>query len=752
MKKIRELFNFRLYLEGLKKIKLIGIAALIVTVALCAIVPIIYIAEEAGHSESIFSVAIDEFAIPLCVIMAFAPFFISSLFSYLNLRRDSDFYHAIPYKRQTVYTSFLLAALTWCLGIITAAVLGTTVLWSVAPNTTFEFYYIPLLIFGAFSACLMLMGFMTLSMSLTGTATTNIFIFGLVACFFRSVCLLFTYALENTAYVLDLSSTFLRFTDIKFFSPIAFLGASFSLIEPSEFYTNTALYIYTIAISAGLFILAGRLYVRRRSEMATKSAPTKRLQHVYRIAFTTPFVLIMFTFIAIELMGNDSMDASFYIFMCFAIAIVYFLYELITTKSAKNMLRAAPYLTILLAVGCLFVASVGLVRANVLSKNYTADEIESVTFSESGSSMYYSDNNYEDMKTRKIKVSDREVVKFVSDALDFSLDSVADGTYPSGRVLTGYEGGKATYERYVFTTIKIDLKGGGRIGRKIKISESNYDKMLIAAQNTEEYRAAYLEIPKPDSIYSIYWSRIDTDKMESVYKTFYEEYSSMTEEEKMEVKNIEADELRYQIECYGRENFTQFSFVMKITQKTPETLNAFAAAMNDVKVNVKSEQEYTEVSSYNATKELLGAYIESGGTLGTAVDDKYDYSDFNLSVSLFDASGKSVGAYNSGTKKNTVEGAEYLYDGLSDGSIRTRYQEGDSIITLDLYYYESNSVIVNTGKDSYVTEQTTMHVNTQLLLFCDKDAADGFEKYVDLDEVYNYVDDVIKDVEYYYYD
>ena len=45
-----------------------------------------------------------------------------------------------------------------------------------------------------------------------------------------------------------------------------------------------------------------------------------------------------------------------------------------------------------------------------------------------------------------------------------------------------------------------------------------------------------------------------------------------------------------------------------------------------------------------------------------------------------------------------------------------------------------------------------MHVNTQLLLFCDKDAADGFEKYVDLDEVYNYVDDVIKDVEYYYYD
>ena len=37
---MKELFNFKLYLEGLKKIKLIGIAAAIVTVGLSAIIPI----------------------------------------------------------------------------------------------------------------------------------------------------------------------------------------------------------------------------------------------------------------------------------------------------------------------------------------------------------------------------------------------------------------------------------------------------------------------------------------------------------------------------------------------------------------------------------------------------------------------------------------------------------------------------------------------------------------------------------------
>lgn len=754
MQKIRELFNFRLYLEGLKKIKLIGIAALIVTTALCAIVPIIYIADGGGYREGLYSISINEFAAPVCVIMLFAPFFVSSMFSFLNTRRDSDFYHSIPYKRQSVYTSFLLAALTWCLGIIVSAVLCTTLLWSVAPRTTFEFYYIPLIILAAFCACMLLMSFMALAMCLTGTATTNIFIFGLVACFFRSVCLCFTYALENTVFILDLSETVLRFTGIVYFFPIALLGGSFGMLEPETVYTNVPLHIYTVVISIALFVLALWLYVRRRSEMATKSAPTRRLQHVYRIAFTTPFVLIMFTFIAIELMGNDSMDFSFYIFMCFVIGIVYFLYELITTKSLKNMLKSAPYLLILLVVGVGFLASVGLLRVNVLSKTYEPEEIKSVIISHTGSSIYSEDNRYEELKTRNIKVNDPKVLEYVSDALDYSIDCVGEGTYSRRSIPVGYDGGKEIYERYVFTKVKIELKQGGTLTRKLKISESDYADMIKCAQNTEQYSRAYLQIPEPKSLYSIHWQGIDDEDMRFVYETFYEEYMSMTDEQKRSIKNVPATELCYLIECYGRENFVQYSYDMIVSQRTPRTLNALAAAMAEVNVTHPFNEDAGEISSYEASKRLLSKYSETDGKFDVDTDDKHRSITYNFSYTLYDASGKNLGSFSvdySTTK--ALKAAKHINDAFSDGAIRTRYNEGDCVIAVDMYYYSSEMRAVNTAKGTYTEQISNVRINTQLVLFCDSNVARRLEPYVYKDDEYYYVNgDVSVKEDYYYYD
>ena len=69
-------FNVRLYLEGLKKTKLVGIAAAIITVVLCAIIPIVYMVEEfdTNVTDYVYDVKISEFAIPLMIIFVFAPF------------------------------------------------------------------------------------------------------------------------------------------------------------------------------------------------------------------------------------------------------------------------------------------------------------------------------------------------------------------------------------------------------------------------------------------------------------------------------------------------------------------------------------------------------------------------------------------------------------------------------------------------------------------------------------------------------
>ncbi len=766
---MKDLFNFKLYLEGLKKIKLIGIAAAIVTVGLCALIPIIYMADTPVR-DNVYNVEINEFALALVVIMGFVPFFVKSIFSYLNGRRESDFYHSIPYKRQTVYTSFMLAVLTWTLGIITAAVLVCTVLWNVAPGVSFAASTVPLLIASVFTACLMLAGFMAVAMALTGTATSNIFIFGLIACFFRSVCLMVTYALGNVVYILDVSETLLRFTDIKFFFPVALLGATIDGIEPSEVYTNVPMYIYTIVVSIALILLAGWLYVRRKSEMAGKSAPSRRLQHVYRIAFTTPFVLLAFTFISDEIFGQGGMDISFYILMTFVVLAVYFLYELITTKSPKSMLKSAPYLVILLVIGVIFTAGIGIAKNVVLSKTPEADEIESVTISRSGHSTYMPEQlDYETLQTQNIEIKDKAVLKYISDALKFSVESVHNGTFntrryyetPDGVYTDGYkETGKEIYKYYTFTTVRIKLENGQTIGRKIKLSEEDMAGMLSAARKTDEYANAYLKIPKPEQIYNIFWNRIEDDEMKKVYETFYDEYTNeLSREEQIAYKSRTNNVFGYNIECNGREGLTAYTFDFRIDTSVPKTLNAFAAAMARSETStVYRDEKEINLNNRQSVGEVLETLIESEGDLSKVTGSQsISYSNLSFSASLYSDKDSFKGSFSYFAGQNTekgdpdpIEAAEFFYEAMEDGRLRTRYEEGDNVITVDAHFYVETAVHMSyEGKGTVEYISNRENIYGQMLFFCDDETAREFEKYLnDKEEIF--MGDVVIKEDYYY--
>ena len=105
---MKNYFNIKLYKEGLKKVRLLGIAAAMVSILLCSIIPITHMVQGSRVSSNITDImTISEFAAPLVLIMFMTPFFVISMFSYLNERSKSDFYHSIPYKRTCVYFSFL---------------------------------------------------------------------------------------------------------------------------------------------------------------------------------------------------------------------------------------------------------------------------------------------------------------------------------------------------------------------------------------------------------------------------------------------------------------------------------------------------------------------------------------------------------------------------------------------------------------------------------------------------------------------
>lgn len=727
---MKQFFNLRLYLEGLKKIKVIGIAAAIVTVGLCALLPVIYILQHDFDETRVTDIAINQFAMPLPVIMLFAGFFVSSMFSYLNNRRDSDFYHSIPYRRECVYTSFMAAALTWVLAIITAAVVLTGALWLIAPDISFDISCIPLLILSTFCACLLIMAFMALAVSLTGTAASNIFIFGLLACFFRVACLIFTVAMEETAPIWQASDTALRFTDMGFFFPVALLGAMIEVYEPSNVYTNIPMYIYTFAVSAVLLLIAGYLYVRRRSETAGKSAPTKRLQHVYRIAFTTPFVLLMFMIISIDLWGNAGNDGTVYIVMLFVILLVYFLYELITTKNPKNMLRAVPQLPVLLAVGVLFLCGIGAVRESVLSKTPEPGEIESVVFETLGNDQYYGMLSYEDLQCRNVETKDGEVLKDISEALKYSVDSVRDGSYGRSRVYVGGNEYPKGYIRYTYVTVKINLSSGASIGRKLKMTEEDYTSVMTAAKNTQEYGNAYLKIPHPDDIYGAEYSfGIKNEELLKLYKSWYEEYNSLDREGKLKAKSPESGRLIYTVGLYGRENFKNYSFMMLISYNTPKTLEAYAKLLGDHMSETWTQYgDAEEISNKDAVIKILSEYYENDPDYN---EQEYKYKYLGFSMSLYTQYGETwvmLEQYDNSSIQDHKKAAKLVVEALEDGRLSYEYKEGMCALTVSASKNEDyQAVDQSTGEPIY----TSKNMNANIIVFCEPEFADGLEKYFD---------------------
>ena len=156
-------FDGRLYLQGLKRLRLIGLAMAILFITVAVLVPLttwiqtanrmqyvdeyydpmydssydsMYGEEDSLQEPKVKEVENRRLIIPVLVASYLSPVFILLIFSYLNRRSESDFYHAIPYTRVCVYTSFVAAAMTWVLAILIASSLAAGLFWTLCPYTT----------------------------------------------------------------------------------------------------------------------------------------------------------------------------------------------------------------------------------------------------------------------------------------------------------------------------------------------------------------------------------------------------------------------------------------------------------------------------------------------------------------------------------------------------------------------------------------------------------------------------------------
>lgn len=533
---MKKIWNFRLYLEGIKKVRVLGIAFSIIVVVLNAMVPIthflIKVADQVARSHgdsalgwwSAPDVIANEFTtVPMALLMVFTPFFFYTMFAYLNSRSESDFYHAIPYKRSTVFVAFTAAIYTWIFGILIASSLLTGLLWAINPFATISFsapfftiaeYMVVTLLIGAYAA---------IAVSLTGTRVSEFFITLILLFFIRIAFSLFVVSLDTAIPVLDLERSMLLLLSPRYYFPLAIF---WNMIVPGTL-ANPAVWIYTVAIAAVGLVIACVLYVKRKSETATKSAPNRVFQHIFRCLFTLPWVAGIATVIVCE----PSLTLLFV--LCTITVVVYFLYELITTKSGKSMLKSAPFLGVLVAFVLLFLGCVYGVRAVVLSQDYSENDIEAVGIADDTPSLVpllggTGTASYESLSVREAMSSNPEARKLASAALHQTLESVRN----HGRLMPDYQ----SYDRY---TILLKLRSGRVVGKNVAFRADQYDSFIEALMLSEEYGGALTRLPEDREILVVEASGVNysfsTDAKEA-FRLFRTEYERMPDEEKATYK------------------------------------------------------------------------------------------------------------------------------------------------------------------------------------------------------------------------
>ena len=122
-------FNFKLYIEGIKQTKIIGLFSAIILAFLSVAPWLLNMPEK--NIANVYSVNLYSVMIVLYLLFTvITPLLTLYLFRFLNQRNGSDFFHAIPCTRICLFVSYYLAIITWIL----ALALFTTVLLIVLYN------------------------------------------------------------------------------------------------------------------------------------------------------------------------------------------------------------------------------------------------------------------------------------------------------------------------------------------------------------------------------------------------------------------------------------------------------------------------------------------------------------------------------------------------------------------------------------------------------------------------------------------
>ncbi len=482
-------FSFRLYAEALKQLRIIGILFTVAAGLVAVFIPVGEFLSTMHHQNTVENVTYLQMnpliILSFCVV---APFLTLNVFSFLNKRESSDFYHAIPATRTCLFFSFFAASVTWLLIYMTTSTLLSVVCHALFPSLyVINFSSVAVTFFNCLSGGLLVAASVAMAMSVTGTMLMNVLV-ALLIIFLPRIFIQQTLICVSNAFPLVENLLFAPLLNTQYNVPAGYVLQYFTSGDSTSPLTTWASGIYTLAVAAVYTVFALLLFRRRQSEAASQSAPNRYLQGLFR--FLVGFSISgLVTFSVFSQWHYGTIDESqivgwvfLYLFAVFAMLA----FELLCTRRFKGLFRRGG-VTLLLMIAANAALLGGIVGVTKSMQEYAphAQDISSVRVIEFDKDSYYGYSDYFTEKTADIALTDDSVRQMVSQQLRHTLDVL--------------ETSRALYyeERYNSSSLVVAIRSGGREHlRRIIVYSEDVELLSAALSRNADYREVYMNLPK----------------------------------------------------------------------------------------------------------------------------------------------------------------------------------------------------------------------------------------------------------------
>lgn len=492
-------FNLGIYLEGLRQLRVTGFISVIcmLGITIIRIIGELPMSQYDGYEYSGANnyTGVEWMAWLILTFVAITPLLMLQMFQFMNKRNASDFYHALPHTRSTIFLSMFASVMTWVVISILATVIPSLIgaaIFSKYFSLIYDTFF--LFILCCLAASVLVAGAIAIAKGLSGTILNSIILTAIILFLPRLLMSLLISAIEmNPVFDGTISNAFTS-SSLNPVTGIVFslFGIDYS-ISPEELLISVPSIVYGFVLGLIYLVIGLILFVVRKSETASQSATSKKMQAVYRILIATAMCVPAVTNIFDSFTLHKDQDMYWYgMVICYLIVIfVYFLYELLTTKRLRNLVRAIPGLGLVAVFNVVMYFGISAYYNSAMEFRPAPDEINSVkvmplSYDRYDSLQYY---DYVLSEVDGIVLTNPAVIEGVSETLNNNLNAIDKSLGSFYNTL--YNSGNNIYDAVTF---EIDTNGKTE-RRNLYMNEKTMLDVNSAICSSRDFKNVWLNPP-----------------------------------------------------------------------------------------------------------------------------------------------------------------------------------------------------------------------------------------------------------------